>query len=114
MIDKLRRKLKRQEKNDIDNIKTIVASAYELPFQDGVFNLVFMITVLPEIPDGQRALEEMYRVLKDDGTLSVSEFLIDLDYTLRRTTKKLCEKAGYKLVKSNGSFFNYTMRYKKT
>jgi len=37
---------------------------YDLPFKDDFFNLVYMITVLPEIPDKQRALKETHRVFK--------------------------------------------------
>lgn len=113
MIDKLQRKLKKEENKDINNIETKVASAYGLPFEDRSFDLVYMVAVLQEIPDKQRALKEVYRVLKGDGILAVSEFLPDPDYPLRRTTKKLCEQAGYKLVRSSGNFLGYTLQFSK-
>lgn len=113
MINKLENKLKKPENKDINNIETKMASAYELPFKNNFFDLVYMVTVLPEIPDKQKALKEIYRVLKNDGILAVSEFLPDPDYPLRKTTQKWCEQAGFRLVKSSGSFFNYTLRFKK-
>jgi len=113
MIKKLERKLKKQENEDINNIELRVADAYELPFQDKFFDLVYMVTVLPEIPDRQRALEEVYRVLKNEGILAVSEFLPDPDYPFKRTTQKWCEQAGFKLGKSDGNFFNYTIQFTK-
>jgi len=113
MISRLEKSMKKPENRDVNNIEPKVASAYELPFSDRSIDLVYMITVLQEIPDKQRALEEVRRVLKDDGTLAVSEFLPDPDYPLRRTTKKLCEKAGFKLKESKGNLLNYTMQFIK-
>jgi len=37
------------------------------------FDLVYIITVLQEIPERQKALKEIYRVLKPDGIIAVSE-----------------------------------------
>jgi len=113
MISRLEKSMKNPENRDVNNIEPKVASAYELPFSDKSLDLVYMITVLQEIPDKQRALEEIRRVLKDNGILVVSEFLPDPDYPLRRTTKKLCEKAGFKLKESKGNLFNYTMQFIK-
>jgi len=114
MIDRLKKKLEKPENKDIHNIIPIVASAYELPFPDNSVDLVYMITVLAEIPDKERALEEVRRVLRDDGTLSVSEFFTDIDYPLRRTAKRWSESAGFRLKESRGNFFNYTLRFKKS
>ena len=53
------------ENKDIRNIIILkVASAYELPFPNDYFDLVYMVCVLQEIPDRWRALCEVYRVLK--------------------------------------------------
>ena len=54
MIAKLEKKLKRPENKNINNIVTKVANAYGLPFQDNFFDLVYMISVLPEIQDKKR------------------------------------------------------------
>lgn len=113
MIDRLEIKLKKPANRDVKNIETKVASAYELPFKNNSLDLVFMVTVLPEIPDKQRALKEIFRVLRKDGTLAVSEFLPDPDYPLRKTTQRWCEQTGFRLMKSSGNFFNYTLQFKK-
>src|SRR4030043_1142462 len=62
MINKLKKKLSRPENRDIKNVKSTVASAYKLPYKNNFFDLVFMVTVLPEIPDKQKALKEIKRV----------------------------------------------------
>lgn len=52
------RELARPENEDIKNIELVHGSAYELPFAEDSFDLVYMITVLQEIPDKQKALRE--------------------------------------------------------
>ncbi|MBI5401367.1 methyltransferase domain-containing protein, partial [Candidatus Wolfebacteria bacterium] len=91
----------------------IQASAYNLPFENNFLDLVYMITVLPEIPDRQKALAEIKRVLKPGGILAVTEFLPDPDYPLISTTIKQGKKAGFIFDKTAGNFWNYTVRFKK-
>ena len=73
MLKQLEAKLTRSENRDIKNIKVILGSAYELPFEDNSLDLVYMVTVLQEIPDRGKALQEVRRVLKPKGILAVSE-----------------------------------------
>jgi len=113
MIDGLARRLQKPEYTDITNIQMKLANAYELSFENKSIDLVVMVTVLPEIPDKKKALGETRRILKSDGILAVSENFIDVDYPLRRTTKKHCERSGFELVEASGSFFNYTMKFRK-
>jgi ubiquinone/menaquinone biosynthesis C-methylase UbiE len=42
-----------------------------MPFEDGSFDRVIAIHVLEHLPDLQRALQETYRLLKNDGKFSV-------------------------------------------
>ena len=79
MIERLRRRLEKPEYIEFTNIETRLANAYELPFPNESIGLVVMITVLPEIPDKDRALKEIRRILKPDGILAISENLIDPD-----------------------------------
>lgn len=113
MIAQLERKLKRPENRDIENIKTYVHSAYDLPFDDGVLDLVYTIAVLQEIPDKQRALKEVRRVLKPGGVLAVTELFQDPDYPLRSTTIRDGASAGFEVQASLGNFWYYTIRFKK-
>lgn len=113
MLDQLQRKLEKAENSDITNIELVQSSAYELPFADASLDLVYMITVLPEIPDPQRALLEAYRVLKPCGILAVTEFFPDPDYPLKRTTRKQAASAGFTKDGVEGNFWNYTARFIK-
>ena len=113
MLRQLKVKLTKPENQDIKNIKLILGSAYKLPFEDNSIDLVYMVTVLQETPDKQKALKEAGRVLKPGGVLAVTEFLPDPDYPLKSTTIKIGEEAGFILDKVLGNFWNYTVRFVK-
>ena len=113
MLKQLENKLSRPENKDIKNIKLIEGNAYELPFDDASLDLVYMVTVLQEIPDRNKTLAEVKRVLKPGGLLAVTELFPDPDYPWKSTTIKLGEAAGFVMDKVSGNFFNYTVRFKK-
>ena len=113
MLQQLERKLFKPENQDITNIELKEASAYKLPFADESIDLVYLVTVLMEIPDRGRALQEIRRVLKPGGTLAVTEFLPDPDYPWRSTVIKICQREGFALDASPGNLWNYTVRFKK-
>jgi ubiquinone/menaquinone biosynthesis C-methylase UbiE len=113
MLKQLERKLSKPENKNIKNIKLIEGNAYELPFEDGSLDLIYMVTVLQEIPDRNRALQEVRRVLKSGGLFAVTELFPDPDYPWKSTTIKLGEGAGFVMDEVSGNFFNYTVRFRK-
>ena len=113
MLQQLEHKLARAENQDIINVELKQASAYDLPFDDESVDLVYIVTVLQEIPDRGRALREIRRILKPGGILAVTEFLPDPDYPLRSTTIKICQRKGFALDDNSGNLWNYTVRFKK-
>jgi ubiquinone/menaquinone biosynthesis C-methylase UbiE len=114
MLKQLERKLSKPENRDVKNAELIEGNAYELPFEDSSLDLVNMVTVLQEIPDRNKALQEVKRVLKPGGLLAVTELFPDPDYPWKSTTIKLGEGAGFVVDKVSGNFFNYTVRFKKS
>jgi ubiquinone/menaquinone biosynthesis C-methylase UbiE len=112
MLKQLERKLTRPENRDITNVELKETSAYDLPFEDKALDLVYMVTVLQEIPDRGRALREIRRVLKAGGILAVTELLLDTDYPLRSATVKICQNEGFVLDELSGNLWNYTARFK--
>lgn len=112
MLMQLKKKLSRPDNRDIKNIKLVEGDAHKLPFNDNSFDVVYTVTVLQELPDQNRALKEMKRVLKPGGILAVSEFLPDPDYPLKSTTIRLGEEAGFIQDKVEGNLWNYTVRFK--
>ena len=113
MLAQLKKKLAKPENSDIQNIRLHESSAYQLPFEEGSIDLVYMITVLPEIPDQAKVLAEVWRVLKVNGILAVTEFFPDPDYPLSSTTSKKGEKAGFDVEGLFGNLWTYTVRFRK-
>lgn len=106
--------MKRLSGEDINiNVVPIVGSVYELPFQPRTFDRVFMITVLAEIPQRKKALQEISRVLNDDGLLAVGEFLPDPDYPRRKTVVKWCADAGFEVTGEHGGILSYVLTFAK-
>lgn len=90
-----------------------MADVYDLPFDDGSFDIVYMIAVIGEIPDPERALGEFHRVLSPSGMLVFSELFIDPDYPLADTLIRMVTSAGFRLKKKVGNFFYYTLIFEK-
>jgi ubiquinone/menaquinone biosynthesis C-methylase UbiE len=104
---------RRARAEGIENIEARVANVYELPYPDGKFDLIYMITVIGEIPDPEKAMREFHRVLTPSGTLAFSELLPDPDYPLARTTIRRACAAGFRLKDRIGNFFYYTLIFDK-
>lgn len=113
MLAQLKKKLARNENQDIKNIELVNKSAYELPFPDNSIDVIFTVTVFQEIPDKNKALSEMKRVLKPDGILAITEWFPDPDYPFKSTTVKMATNAGFKFDGVMGNWWNYTARFKK-
>jgi ubiquinone/menaquinone biosynthesis C-methylase UbiE len=110
MIAKVEQRIRR---HGVENVETHIASAYQLPLDDGSVDRAFLVTVLPEIPDQARALRELRRVLRPRGLLSVTEEFPDPDYRFAGETIRIVEAAGYRMVERFGSFWVYTVNFHK-
>jgi SAM-dependent methyltransferase len=110
MVDRVRQ---RAEAEGVMNIEARLADASQLPFDDGAFDVAYMITVMGEIPDPVRALREMHRVLSPAGTLACSELLFDPDYPLASTLVRWARDAGFRLRERQGNLLSYTLVFGK-
>lgn len=52
--------------------RVVTGSGYELPFRDNSFDMVALFDVIEHIPDDQKVLEEVRRVLKPGGQVFIS------------------------------------------
>lgn len=110
MIERVQRKA---QEAGITNVDARVANVYDLPFDDETFDLAYMIAVIGEIPEPERAMRELHRVLAPSGTLVFSELLFDPDYPLVRTVVRWAAAAGFRQRKKVGNFFYYTLIFEK-
>jgi ubiquinone/menaquinone biosynthesis C-methylase UbiE len=80
MIERVSR---RAQTEGVTNLEARVADVYNLPFEDGAFDAIYLITVISEIPEPERAMQEFHRLLAPSGVLAFSELLTDPDYPAR-------------------------------
>ncbi len=92
-------------------VRTAACDATRLPFSDAVFDAAFLITVLGEIPEPDRALAELARVVRRGGVVSFCEHLGDPDYVGEGTLRRLCSDAGLRLVDRRRQPLGYIMRF---
>ena len=60
--------------HNFGNVSFVSGDAHNMPQAwKGQFDLVFVYDVLHDLPNPHKALEEIYKVLKDDGGLSLVE-----------------------------------------
>ena len=90
----------------------VCADAGTLPLRSASVDKVYLITVLGEIPDRQVALQEIRRVLRPGGQLSVSEQFPDPDFITRRTLRRELGAAGFVETRTRGHLF-YTSTWSR-
>lgn len=81
-----------------------VANAEKLPFDNNKFDLVVSFGVLHHTPNTEKAIEEVYRVLKDDGTAIIMLYARGWKHYIKR-----CLISGILL----GKFFRYGFSWQK-
>jgi len=95
------------------NVTPVVASAHNLPFSNNAFDRVFLVGVLGEIPDKNKTLSEVKRILKNEGLLAIGEVLPDPDYPRRRSVISWCSDSGLEFFSANGGLVHYLLTFKK-
>jgi ubiquinone/menaquinone biosynthesis C-methylase UbiE len=77
----------RAESEGLDNIVTLLSAGKpEIPIDVESLNHVLLIDVLQEIPDKERLFEEIHRVLKPGGLVTVYPMHIDVDEVVNVTS----------------------------
>jgi ubiquinone/menaquinone biosynthesis C-methylase UbiE len=103
----------RLEKHGLTNFATVSSQAESLPFANEVFDVVFMITVLGEVPDRAAAIKEAARVLCPGGRFSSTEQAGDPDRMKRTELDALAALAGLEKEKSWSGLLVKTFNYGK-
>jgi precorrin-6B methylase 2 len=110
MVERLKRNA---EKAGVTNLTVILGDATQPHVPEVSMDVIFLCTVLGEIPDRSAALAQCYRALKHGGKLSVTELILDPHYQRRSTVRRLAEGAGFRFVLIEGGWWFYTATFVK-
>ncbi len=92
----------------------VAADALALPFQSRSFDVVFVATMLGEVPDPSRAVREVRRVLRPGGIAAFAETRRDSDFIALPELRRLVEPAGLALSGRHGWAWQYVATFVAT
>lgn len=110
MLDFAKRRL---QKRKITNVDYKLTDGNSFNLESKYFDRVFMVTVIGEVENKDKYLNEIYRVMKEDGMLSISELAGDPDKISLDELQSLVSKYGFNVIKIYGNRINYTINFKK-
>jgi len=90
------------------------SDAQYLLFQAATFDVAFLATVLGEVPDSKRCLQEVHRILCPGGVLAVAETRRDADFISRDTLRELTQSQGFPCLSRSGNRWQYVARFSRT
>ena len=104
---------KRLSKKGISNVEYIISNGEKFPFKNNQFDIIFMVTVLGEVENKDKYINEFYRVLKKDGIIAISEQRGDPDLMSIDKLNRIFNKNNFTLVEKHGNILYYTLIFKK-
>ena len=110
MVERLKA---RAAQADVSNLAVILGDATQPHVSPESFDVVYLCTVLGEIPDREAALRQCYAALKPGGRLSITEIFPDPHYQSRATVQRLAEAAGFRLHETHGRWYFFTTNFVK-
>ncbi len=109
MLDEL---MRRAVLEGTTNVVATQGDARDLPFPAATFDAAFLVATLGEIPDRDRALRELHRVLKPGGRLIVGEGQPDPHMVTIDDLRGRAEAIGFVFDGHQGSPFGYFARFR--
>jgi ubiquinone/menaquinone biosynthesis C-methylase UbiE len=104
---------KRLDKRGIKNVGYKLSDGNSFNLDSNYFDRVVMVTVIGEVENKIDYLKEIYRTLRDDGVLSISELAGDPDKMSIEEIKSLVLDNGFEVIEVFGNKLNYTVNFRK-
>ena len=90
----------------------VQSDAMALPLVDGAVDAVFVSAMLGEVPDRDRCLAEVRRVLREGGHATFAETRRDSDFIPSDELQALVVPHGFELVARRGIKWQYVARFR--
>ena len=110
MLDKLRRKL---AGDDPGNIELICGDATQMLLPRESADVVYLCTVLGEIPDRRTALANCFDALRPGGRLSITEIILDPHYQTVAKVRALAAELGFEFEDISSTWRMYTANFRR-
>lgn len=110
MIERLKAQAARMQ---VSNLTGVVGDAAQPHFPSGAFDVIFLCTVLGEIPNRELALKQCFDALKNGGKLSVTEIFPDPHFQSRGSVCQFAETSGFRLHEVYGHWNFFTANFIK-
>lgn len=110
MLDRLKA---RAMQTGISNLTAVLGDATKSHFPPESFDVIYLCTVLGEIPNREVALRHCYAALKRGRLLSITEIFPDPHYQSKGTVCQLAEGAGFRQREIHGSWAFFTANFIK-
>jgi len=105
--------MRRAGEAGIANVVPTRGDARELPYEADSMDAVVLTAVLGEIPQREKAMREIERVLRSGGRLVIGELVGDPHYTSPGALQRLGEEAGLRFEERSGPVLGYFARLVK-
>ena len=109
MLDEM---MRRARAGGLSNVVPVQGDAQRMPFPDATFDVVFLVATLGEVPDRDRALRELRRVLKPGGRLIVGEGQPDPHMVPLAELQRGVGAAGLHYERHEGGRLGYLVRFR--
>jgi ubiquinone/menaquinone biosynthesis C-methylase UbiE len=94
------------------NVLYAAADACALPIRTGQFDAVFIALMLGEVSDKDLCIEEVRRVLRPDGLVTIVETRRDSDFIPLTSLSALLDRHGFSFVDRRGRAWQYVARFR--
>lgn len=110
MIERLKM---RATQAHLSNLTAVLGDATQPHFPPESFDVIYLCTVLGEIPNQEAALRQGYAALQPNGLLSITEIFPDPHYQSRAVVQQVTETAGFRLRELHGPWYFFTANFVK-
>jgi ubiquinone/menaquinone biosynthesis C-methylase UbiE len=110
MLERAQEKARQAQLTNIEFVEAAVGND-KLGYNQ--FDRALLVTVLGEIPDRQKAMQEIFNALKPGGILSVTEIIFDPHFQPYNSVTRLANAAGFRETQFFGNRLAYTLHLEK-